>query len=73
VRDDGPAAIAGIRAGDAIVALDGHDIGQLAKGGVLTWIRSHSIGAAIAITVRRGAEARTLRVIVGPSGSVAAP
>lgn len=67
VRDDGPAAAAGLRAGDAIVALDGRAIGQLAKGGVLHWIMSQPIGAAIRITVRRGAELRTLRVIVGHS------
>jgi S1-C subfamily serine protease len=67
VRDDGPAAAAAIRAGDAIVALDGRAIGQLAKGGVQHWIMSQPIGAAIRITVRRGAELRTLRVIVGHS------
>ncbi len=67
VRDDGPAAVAGIRAGDAIVALGGRAIDQLAKGGVLYWIRSQPIGAAIGITVRRGAEIRTVRVVVGPS------
>ncbi len=39
----------------------------LAKGGVLYWIRSQPIGAAIGITVRRGAELRTARVVVGPS------
>ncbi|HEX8108861.1 MAG TPA: PDZ domain-containing protein, partial [Kofleriaceae bacterium] len=67
VRDDGPAAAAGIRAGDAIVALDGRAIGQLSKGGVLHWIMNQPIGAAIRITVRRGAETRTVRVVVGHS------
>ena len=67
VRDEGQAAVAGIRAGDAIAALDGRAIGQLAKGGVLHWIMSQPIGAAAGITVRRGAETRTLRVVVGHS------
>jgi protocatechuate 3,4-dioxygenase beta subunit len=67
VRDDGPAAAAGMRAGDAIAALDGRPIDQLSKGGVLHWIASHPVGAAIGITVRRGSETRTLRVVVGHS------
>lgn len=67
VRDDGPAATAGMRAGDAIVALDGRPIDQLSKGGVLHWIASHPVGAAVGITVRRGSETRTLRVVVGHS------
>ena len=67
MRDDGPAAVAGIRAGAAIAALDGRAISPLSRGGVLHWVMSQPLGAAIGITVRRGADIRTLRVVVGPS------
>jgi protocatechuate 3,4-dioxygenase beta subunit len=65
VRDDGPAAVAGIHAHDALVALDGHAIDQLSKGGVVYWLQSQRIGARITITVRRGADTLTLPVVVG--------
>jgi len=65
VRDDGPAAAAGIRAGDQLVALDGHPIDQLSKGGVLFWIQSHRVGARITVTVKRGSENHAVGVVVG--------
>jgi hypothetical protein len=63
VRDAGPAAAAGIRAGDVIVALDGHEIGQMSKGGVGTWIANLTPGGRAAITVKRGASAQTISVV----------
>lgn len=65
VRDDGPAAEAGIRAGDQVIALDGHAIDQLSKGGVLYWIQSHRVGARITVTVQRGSESHTFAVVIG--------
>jgi len=67
VRDDGPAALAGIRAGDQLIALDGRAIDQMSKGGVLYWILGQRVGARIAITVQRGADRHTFAVVVGHS------
>jgi predicted metalloprotease with PDZ domain len=67
VRDDGPAAVAGIRAGDRLLALDGHAIEQLSKGGVLYWIQSHKVGARITVTVQHGSDTQTYPMVVGHS------
>ncbi|MEO7729434.1 MAG: carboxypeptidase regulatory-like domain-containing protein [Kofleriaceae bacterium] len=60
VRDHGPAAVAGLRARDVIVALAGHEIGQMSKGGVGTWIANLVPGIRAAITVKRGTTTLTL-------------
>ena len=65
VRDDGPAAVAGLRVHDSLVALDGHALDQLSKGGVVYWLQSQRVGARITVTVRRGAETLTIPVVVG--------
>jgi predicted metalloprotease with PDZ domain len=64
VRDGGPAAVAGVRAGDRLVALDGRAIDQLSKGGVLHWIDSHKVGARINLTMQRGSDVLTFAVVV---------
>jgi hypothetical protein len=67
VRDNGPAAAAGIRARDQIVALDNHEIGQMSKGGVGTWIANLAPGTRATITVKRGATTQTVSVVAAAS------
>jgi hypothetical protein len=50
-----------------LVALDGHAIDQLSKGGVLYWIQSQHTGAHVAITVQRGGERHVFSVVIGHS------
>ncbi|MEO8548334.1 MAG: carboxypeptidase regulatory-like domain-containing protein [Kofleriaceae bacterium] len=67
VRDNGAGARAGIRSGDQLVALGGHEIGELSKGGVLAWIANQPVGSKVPITVQRGEQSLTLTVVVGNS------
>jgi membrane-associated protease RseP (regulator of RpoE activity) len=55
-----PAAVAGFRPGDEIVALDGHPAGSIDQ--VIAYTRAH-VGQQIEITVRRGEQTVTLRAI----------
>ena len=60
VTTDGPAAPAGIRAGDVIVAFDGAEVNtvkQLQKA-----IRGYNIGHETEVTIVRGDDTRTFRV-----------
>ena len=62
VRPEGPAAPAGLRAGDVIVAFDGAEVNtvkQLQKA-----LRGYNIGHETEVTIVRGDDTRNLRVIL---------
>ncbi len=54
IMPDGPAAAAGLRAGDVIVAVDDRQITDAAD--LIVAIRSHAPGDTVKVTVRRGDE-----------------
>lgn len=68
VDPDGPAADAGIRAGDLIVEVASEDVEEL--GDLLTELRRHSPGDTVPVTVVREGEEVTVEVVVGelPAG-----
>jgi len=67
VRDDGPAAVAGVRAGGQLIALSGHPVEGLSKGGVLAWIANQPVKMEITITVKQGVDQVVIPVGVGHS------
>jgi serine protease Do len=56
----GPAAVAGVRPGDLIDAVDGRPIDSLPAMAIAMY--QHADGAPVRLTVRRGAELQTLQV-----------
>ncbi|MCF3965160.1 S1C family serine protease, partial [Streptomyces fuscigenes] len=63
VEADGPAARAGIRAGDVITAVDGEAVHSGEE--LIVKIRAHRPGDRLKLTVRRGGTARTLALTLG--------
>jgi Tol biopolymer transport system component len=62
-REGSPAAVAGLVAGDVIVALGGQQIANLHD--LVFVLRSHKVGDRLILTYRRGAEDRTAVVTLG--------
>ena len=62
VLDGSPAAAAGLRAGDVVVAAGDHDVGSMSD--LITALRLHLPGDAVALVVRRGAETVTIEVVL---------
>lgn len=60
---DGPAAEAGIQAGDVITAVDGTDVYDAQS--VIIAIRAHSVGDQVTITVERDGETKDVSVTLG--------
>jgi putative serine protease PepD len=60
---DGPAAAAGIRKGDVVVAIDGQAVAS-ADAAVIA-VREHAIGEEVEVVVVRGLEQLTLTVTLG--------
>jgi C-terminal processing protease CtpA/Prc len=70
VAPDSPASDGGLRPGDYIIAVDGHDTRGAARDDVDSWIRGDE-GTSVALTVLRGEETfsvtLTRRVVVFPT------
>ena len=60
VMSPGPAARAGLAAGDVVVAVDGVDTSRLSTSGVVALMNGHAPGTRLTVTVRRGAETKTV-------------
>jgi putative serine protease PepD len=63
----GPAATAGIRPGDLILAIDGQPVNSLPE--LVVAIRSHNPGDTVRLTVRTGGDDRTVPVRLAASDS----
>ncbi|WP_407318609.1 trypsin-like peptidase domain-containing protein [Isoptericola halotolerans] len=62
VTDGGPADLAGIRAGDVILAIDGRPVSQSDE--LIVAIRAAQAGDAVNLTVRTGEDERDVRVVL---------
>lgn len=60
---DGPAALAGLRANDSVVAIDGETFSDLAELRAL--IRGKSPGDEVTFRIRRGVDELDVKVIAG--------
>ena len=58
-----PAAAAGLRAGDVIVAIDGHKVTTADQ--VVAYTKAHSPGTVVKITYARGSQQRTTGATLG--------
>jgi len=63
VTEDGPAARAGLQAGDAIIEFDGGKIGSLED--IDGALRKRKAGDKVSVVVRRGQEMKTFEVTLG--------
>lgn len=63
VTEGSPADVAGIKAGDIVIAMGGQQI--TSADGMILAVRSHSIGETVAVTVMRGEEELTFDVTLG--------
>jgi S1-C subfamily serine protease len=64
VGADSPAARAGIRAGDVIVAIDGAPIADLR--GYSACLAGHQPGDRVRVEIRRGADRLVVEVVLAP-------
>lgn len=63
VVEDGPAAEAGIREGDIVIALNDKEISS--ADGLIIALREHEVGEEVTLTVVRGEKERTVEVTLG--------
>jgi S1-C subfamily serine protease len=54
VAEGGPAGVAGLRPGDAILAVDGTATSLLGPSGTMALVESHPPGTAVELTLERG-------------------
>ncbi|MGL5861101.1 MAG: S1C family serine protease, partial [Phycicoccus sp.] len=66
VNPDGPAADAGLRAGDVIVAFEGKPLSE--QGELVVAIRARAIGDKVTLTVRRDGKDRDVTMVLEGSG-----
>ena len=67
VRPGGPSATAGLRDGDVIIAVDGEPVTELSPRGIWLLIANRPPGTSVEVTVRRGRQRVTGRLVLGPS------
>ncbi len=65
VLPNGPAAAAGLVAGDQIVTLDGASLDGVLPDGVIFLIANHRPGTAMTLGIERGGSARTIKISLG--------
>lgn len=65
----GPAATAGLRAGDQIVTIDGMSLQGVLPGGAMSLVMNHRPGTAATLGILRGGAAQTIKVVVSAGGS----
>ncbi len=66
VNPDGPAAAAGLEAGDVIVAFEGTPVSE--QGELVVKIRAQRIGDEVTLTIRRGGSDRDVTMVLQGSG-----
>jgi putative serine protease PepD len=67
VQRGGPAAAAGVQAGDRIVAIDGKRVGD--SDGLIATVRSHQPGDTVRLTISRDGKQQTVSVKLGDAGA----
>ena len=72
VPDEGPAAEAGLRAGDVITTIDGEDVQGLPMREVVERLRG-PVGSHVALGILRSGERRTVRVERAPYQEASTP
>jgi RNA polymerase sigma factor (sigma-70 family) len=65
VREDGPAAAAGLRDGDRVVAVDGVSVTELSPGGIFVLIANRPPGTVVKVTAARAGKAFTGDLVLG--------
>jgi S1-C subfamily serine protease len=65
VKPEGPAAKAGVKEGDVIVKIDGTDLKEADTGELVKLVGGTRPGTVIAVDVRRGKDALTLKIKLG--------
>ncbi len=66
VNPDGPAAAAGLEAGDVIVAFEGTPVNE--QGELVVKIRAQRVGDEVTLTIRRGGTDRDVTMVLQGSG-----
>jgi putative serine protease PepD len=66
VNPDGPAAAAGLEAGDVIVAFEGTPVSE--QGELVVKIRAQRVGDEVTLTIRRGGSDRDVTMVLQGSG-----
>jgi len=66
VKADGPAAKAGLKVDDLILKLDGVDMAEAETGELVKMVSAMRPGTVISVEIKRGSEARTVKVKLGP-------
>ena len=69
VTPGGPAANGGVRAGDAITAVDGTKVAD--SNGLISAVAAHQPGDHVSVTVRRGSDSQKLDVTLGSQPTTA--
>jgi putative serine protease PepD len=69
VKPGGPAANGGLRAGDAITAIDGTKVAD--SNGLISAVSAHQPGDHVSVTVRRGSDSQKLDVTLGSQPTTA--
>lgn len=65
VVPNGPAATAGLRAGDQLVTIDGISLQGVVPGGAMVLVMNHRPGTIATLGIVRGGAAQTIKVTVG--------
>jgi len=65
VKPEGPAAKAGVKEGDVIVKIDGTDLKEADTSELVKLVGGMRPGTVIAVDVRRGKDALTLKIKLG--------
>ncbi len=68
VQPEGPAASAGLAAGDLVIAVDGTSVTELSRQGVLALIADHPPGTHVKVSVRRGGKTITADLVLAEGG-----